>query len=101
MYRIQDLKLQIETVTAQNKTTIHDLTNQLKEFKTNLEEQRKVTQKEIELKEAAEAALLESQNNIEELKAKITELENSRPDPGKAIYRFCSMYCCSQSLLST
>ncbi|XP_035431480.2 ribosome-binding protein 1 isoform X3 [Spodoptera frugiperda] len=78
---IQDLKLQIETVTAQNKTTIHDLTNQLKEFKTNLEEQRKVTQKEIELKEAAEAALLESQNNIEELKAKITELENSRPDP--------------------
>lgn len=81
-YRIQDLKQQIETLTAQHKTAIHELTNQLKEFKTNLDEQRKITQREIELKEAAEAALIESHNNIEELKAKITELENSRPNPG-------------------
>ncbi|XP_022829661.1 myosin heavy chain, striated muscle-like isoform X2 [Spodoptera litura] len=78
---IQELKQQIEALTAQNKSTIHDLTNQLKEFKNNFEEQRKISQKEIELKEAAEAALSESRNNVEELKAKITELENNRPNP--------------------
>ncbi|XP_021199652.3 trichohyalin isoform X3 [Helicoverpa armigera] len=78
---IQDLKHQIENLTTQHKAAIQELTLQLKDFKANLEEQRKLTQKEIELKEAAEAALVESQNNIEELKAKITEMENTKPNP--------------------
>lgn len=85
-YRIQDLKQQIETLTAQHKAAIQEQTNQLKEVKSNLEEQRKITEKEIELKEAAEAAVTESIRNIEELKAKITELEISRPNPGKTCF---------------
>ncbi|XP_026746875.1 trichohyalin-like isoform X3 [Trichoplusia ni] len=78
---IQDLKQQIETLTAQHKAAIQEQASQLKELKNNLEEQRKITEKEIELKEAAEAVVTESIRNIEELKAKITELEISRPNP--------------------
>ncbi|KAH9640629.1 hypothetical protein HF086_000573 [Spodoptera exigua] len=97
----QDLKQQIETLTAQHKTAIHELTNQLKEFKNNLEEQCKVTQKEIQLKEAAEAALLESQNSIDELKAKITELENSRPNPDAPTEREMDLWAELQALKDT
>ncbi|KAF9408804.1 hypothetical protein HW555_011646 [Spodoptera exigua] len=97
----QDLKQQIETLTAQHKTAIHELTNQLKEFKNNLEEQCKVTQKEIQLKEAAEAALLESQNSIEELKAKVTELENSRPNPDAPTEREMDLWAELQALKDT
>lgn len=70
-------------MTIQHKTAVQELNQQLKELRKNLEEQRNITNKEIEMKEAAEAALLESQNSIEELKAKINELELSIPIPSK------------------
>ncbi|KAJ8726905.1 hypothetical protein PYW08_015302 [Mythimna loreyi] len=78
---VQDLKQQIENLTTQHKAAVHELTVQLKEFRKNLDEQRTINQKEIELKEAAESALQESQRNIEELKAKINELELNKPNP--------------------
>lgn len=68
---------------AQHKSTVQDLTNQLKDVKTVLEEQKRMTQQEIDQKQALQASLAESENTIEQLKAKITELENSRPNPGK------------------
>lgn len=86
-FRIIELNEQIETLTTQHKSAIQELTNQLKATKTAFEEQRRATDQERELKETAEAALVESQNIIEDLKTKITELENSRPNPGKILNR--------------
>lgn len=70
-------------MTTQHKAMVQDLTNQLKDIKTVLEEQKRVTQQEIDQKRALQKSLTESQNTIEQLKSKITELENSRPNPGK------------------
>ncbi|KAJ8724930.1 hypothetical protein PYW07_015888 [Mythimna separata] len=78
---VLDLKQQIENLTTQHKAAVHELNVQLKEFRKNLEEQRNINQKEMELKEAAESALQESQRNIEELKAKINEMEINKPNP--------------------
>ncbi|XP_031763483.2 uncharacterized protein LOC113523483 isoform X2 [Galleria mellonella] len=78
---VLELKEQIETMTAQHKNAVEDLTNQLKELKNSLEEHKKIIQKETELKQAAEASLIKSNNTIEELKAKIVEIEKSRPNP--------------------
>ncbi|XP_063823515.1 myosin-3-like isoform X2 [Ostrinia nubilalis] len=78
---VAELKEQIDTMIAQHKATVQDLTNQLKDVKTVLEEQKRMTQHEIDQKQALQVSLTESQNTIEELKAKITELENSRPNP--------------------
>lgn len=83
MNRVAELKEQIDTMNAQHKSTVQDLTNQLKDVKTVLEEQKRMTQQEIDQKQALQASLAESENTIEQLKAKITELENSRPNPGK------------------
>lgn len=82
LHSVLDLKQQIENLTNQHKTAVHELTVQLKEFRKNLDDQRNITQKEIELKEAAETALQESQRDIDELKAKINELELNKPNPG-------------------
>ncbi|KAL0883793.1 hypothetical protein ABMA27_015885 [Loxostege sticticalis] len=78
---VTELKEQIDTMNAQHKSTVQDLTNQLKDVKTVLEEQKRMTQQEIDQKQALQASLAESENTIEQLKAKITELENSRPNP--------------------
>lgn len=83
MNRVAELKEQIDTMNAQHKSTVQDLTNQLKDVKTVLEEQKRMTQQEIDQKQALQSSLAESENTIEQLKAKITELENSRPNPGK------------------
>lgn len=71
---------------TQHRSAIQELTNQLKVTKADYEEQRGVTEKEKEQKDTAKAALVESQNMIEDLKAKLTELENSRPNPGKVMF---------------
>ncbi|XP_049865476.1 uncharacterized protein LOC126366410 [Pectinophora gossypiella] len=78
---VQTLKEQIETATAQHKAAIQELNKEIKELKTALEEQRKVTQNEMEVRKALEESLAESHNIMEDLKAKNTELENSRPNP--------------------
>lgn len=70
-------------MTSQHKTMVQDLTNQLKDVKNSLEEQKRTTQLEIEQKNALQKSLTESHDTIEQLKVKITELENSRPNPGK------------------
>lgn len=81
-HRVQELKEQIDTLNAQNKSTIQGLSCQLREVKNALEEQCQLTEEEAQAKKASEMALIQSQNTIEELKAKLVEIENSRPNPG-------------------
>jgi polyhydroxyalkanoate synthesis regulator phasin len=71
-------------MTAQHKNAMQDLTNQFKEAKHALEEQKQLTRREKEQQEMLQATLGESRTTSEELRAKITELENSRPNPGKS-----------------
>ncbi|CAH0397289.1 unnamed protein product [Chilo suppressalis] len=78
---VVQLKEQIENMTNQHKSMVQELTNQIKELKHTLEDQKVIYQKETEQKQATQAALQDSQNIIEELRAKITELENSRVNP--------------------
>ncbi|KAI8436123.1 hypothetical protein MSG28_004223 [Choristoneura fumiferana] len=78
---VLDLKEQIEKMTAEHKSAISNLNAQLKDLKSALEEQHQITQKELDSKIAAETALTESLATIEELKSKITELENCKPNP--------------------
>lgn len=84
--RVIDLKENIETLTTQHKAAIQELTSELKDMKTAFDEHNRASQKETSLKEAVELALAESQNIIDDLKTKVTELENSRPNPGKITF---------------
>ncbi|XP_060800647.1 cingulin isoform X2 [Amyelois transitella] len=78
---IAELKEQIENMTAQHKSAVQELKEQLKAMKQALEEQKSLTQAEVEQKEAIHRALEEKDSAIEELKAKITELEEKIPHP--------------------
>ncbi|XP_059060207.1 centromere-associated protein E-like [Achroia grisella] len=78
---VLNLKEQIETMTVQHKSTVEDLTNQLKELKNCLEEHKQMTEREIEIKQATKASLIESNSTIEELKTKLMEIEKNRPNP--------------------
>ncbi|XP_075972771.1 uncharacterized protein LOC142974369 isoform X2 [Anticarsia gemmatalis] len=98
---IQDLKQQIETLTAQHKATIHEMTNQLKESNKMLEEQRKITQMEIDQKKSVEAALAQTQSDIDELQAKITEFETNRPNPDLPTEREMDLWAELQSTKET
>lgn len=55
---------------------MQELNNQLKESQAVLENQYQLTQRINEQKEATEAALGETQNTIEELTSKISEIES-------------------------
>lgn len=70
-------------MTLQHKSEVQDLSNKLKEMMGALEEQKKLTQNVTEQKQELETLLKESQNAVEELRAQVTELENSKPNPGK------------------
>lgn len=69
-------------MTIQHKSAIQELTNNLKESRAELETERKNHQKEVELRKFAESAIVESARLIDELKAKIQEMENNKPNPG-------------------
>lgn len=73
---------QIQSMTTQHKSEIQEFNRKLKDMTSVLEEQKQISQRESEQKENLETLLRESQSAIEELKAKITELENSKPNPG-------------------
>ncbi|KOB69658.1 Uncharacterized protein OBRU01_16501, partial [Operophtera brumata] len=79
--QIIEMKENIETLTAHHSSAIQALTNELKETKIAFEEHNLAAEKEKAMKEAVELALVESQNMIDELKTKVTELENNRPNP--------------------
>lgn len=76
------MKEQIQSMTTQHKSEIQDFNRKLKDMTSLLEEQKQISQRESEQKVNLETLLRESQGAIEELKAKITELENSKPNPG-------------------
>ncbi|XP_050362802.1 myosin-9-like isoform X2 [Nymphalis io] len=78
---VNSLKEQIQSMTMQHKTEVQELNNKLKEVMTALDEERHLSQRETEQKHNLERSLKESQSIIEELKTKITELENRQnPD---------------------
>lgn len=76
------MKEQIQSMTTQHKSEIQEFNRKLKDMTSVLEEQKQISQRESEQKVNLETLLRESQSAIEELKAKITELENSKPNPG-------------------
>lgn len=76
------MKEQIQSMTTQHKSEIQEFNRKLKDMTSVLEEQKQFSQRESEQKVNLETLLRESQSAIEELKAKITELENSKPNPG-------------------
>ncbi|XP_045459861.1 paramyosin-like [Melitaea cinxia] len=78
---VNDLKEQIQSMTTQHKSEIQEFNRKLKDMTSVLEEQKQISQRESEQKQHLETILRESQSAIEELKAKITELENSKPNP--------------------
>ncbi|XP_045489192.1 myosin heavy chain, clone 203-like isoform X3 [Pieris rapae] len=78
---VADLKDQIKSLTAQHKSSVQDLNNQLKELNLALEAERETTQREVGFKNALQEELNESRNTIEELQAKIEEYERNKPNP--------------------
>lgn len=70
-------------MTIEHKATVQELIKELKDLKNTMEEQRQHIQKETEQRTNVQERLKEAEKYIEELKAKNTELENSRPNPGK------------------
>ncbi|KAG6453818.1 hypothetical protein O3G_MSEX008339 [Manduca sexta] len=76
-----ELKEEIAILTNQHKATTQGLNNQIKEARKALENEHEQTQKQISINESAQALLEERESKIKELQAKITELENSRPNP--------------------
>ncbi|XP_048481140.1 protein NETWORKED 1D isoform X3 [Plutella xylostella] len=78
---VQELKEQISKMTEQHKSVIKELNSEVKELKTLLDEQKaRFEAEELRNKEADEK-IAASQACIEALKAKITEMEESRPNP--------------------
>lgn len=73
----------MQTMTIEHKATVQELIKELKDLKNTMEEQRQHLQNETEQRTNVQERLKESEKYIEELKAKNTELENSRPNPGK------------------
>lgn len=69
-------------MTAQHKQNLSDMTEQLNSQKKSLEEQKKELDKELLLKNEMEDALNDSRSQVESLNAKITEIENNKPNPG-------------------
>lgn len=82
LFRSQNLKEQIQSLTNEHKATLQDLNKELKDFKDAIDEQRQQVQKEAEQRINVQERLREAEIYIEELKAKNTEIENSRPNPG-------------------
>ncbi|XP_047523028.1 ribosome-binding protein 1-like isoform X2 [Pieris napi] len=78
---VADLKDQIKSMTAQHKSSVQELNNQLKELNLALEAERETTQREVGFKNALQEELNESRNTIEELRAKIDEYERNKPNP--------------------
>lgn len=73
-------------MTQQHKAAVQKLNKEIKDLRTELEQQIEVAHKESELRQKAEAKILDYQHSIEELRNKIMDLENSRPNPGKCYY---------------
>ncbi|XP_045526779.1 ribosome-binding protein 1-like isoform X2 [Pieris brassicae] len=78
---VADLKDQMKSLTAQHKSSVQDLNNQLKELNLALEAERETTQREVGFKDALQEELNESRNTIEELQTKIDEYERNKPNP--------------------
>lgn len=64
------------------KSTVQELNKELKDLKNTIDEQRLQVQKETEQRINVQDRLKDADKYIEELKAKNSELENARPNPG-------------------
>lgn len=79
---MQNVKEQIQTMTIDHKANVQELNKELKDLKNAIEEQRQNVQKETEQRINVQEKLKEAEKYIEELKAKNSELDNCRPNPG-------------------
>ncbi|CAH2063442.1 unnamed protein product, partial [Iphiclides podalirius] len=78
---LTQLKGQLEKTMIENKATVQDLNNQLRDLKTALEAERTKKQEEITMRNMFEESYRESLNTIEELKAQIEELDRKKQNP--------------------
>ncbi|XP_047545631.1 myosin heavy chain, muscle-like isoform X2 [Vanessa atalanta] len=78
---VNNLREENKLMTMQHKTEEQELNKKLKEVMTALEEEKNLLQRETEQKQNLESSLQESQKIIEDLQAKVSELENKQnPD---------------------
>ncbi|XP_032512145.2 trichohyalin-like isoform X2 [Danaus plexippus] len=78
---VNQLKDQIQTMTAQHKTDVQELNQRIKDMTFTAEENKISTQTLLEENQNLQSLLGESKHCNEELKSKITDLENSKPNP--------------------
>lgn len=69
-------------MTAQHKTDVQELNQRIKDMTFTAEENKISTQTLLEENQNLQSLLDESKHCNEELKSKITDLENSKPNPG-------------------
>lgn len=97
-FRVNQLKDQIQTMTAQHKTDVQELNQRIKDMTFTAEENKISTQTLLEENQNLQSLLDESKHCNEELKSKITDLENSKPNPGTdnkyniRFYLTCDIY---------
>lgn len=96
VYRVQDLKEQIATMTKEHKAAVQELNKTIKELNLSLEEQKAAMQKNRDIKIATEEALGNSQMQVEELKAKLHLFETTKANPGTWVINiFFKVICLS------
>ncbi|XP_072941662.1 uncharacterized protein [Epargyreus clarus] len=78
---VNELREQNQSIHAQHNSAVQDLRNEINELMAAVDEERKLTAQEKEARESLEKSLRDNEYTIEELKNKIVELENSKPNP--------------------
>ena len=77
------MKEQLQTITTKYKSEEQMWSNKLNDLTSALDNEKSSTKAEMEQKQKLEAALQESQNILQKLKAKVSSLEHNGPSSGK------------------
>ena len=77
------MKEQLQTITTKYKSEEQMWSNKLNDLTSALDNEKSSTKAEMEQKQKLEAALQESQNILQKLKAKVSSLEHNGPNSGK------------------
>ncbi|CAG9563575.1 unnamed protein product [Danaus chrysippus] len=78
---VNQLKDQIQAMMVQHKSDVQELNQRIKDLTFTLEENKITTQTLLEENQNLQSLLTESKQYAEELKTKVTDLENSKPNP--------------------
>lgn len=87
-FRLTQLKDQLERSIVENKKTIQDLNNQLRDLKSALEVEEHKKNEEIKMRNVLEESYRERLNTIEELKAQVVELDRMKQSAGLRLTYF-------------